>query len=94
MDNKTQLSAHDCVYAITSILESPYHMRQDIVPELQEEGKSRQKKEEDQEDEEEKKEDMVQEHFWEAYDAVTNLEKLRKGIDLAKATQKIIMETG
>ena len=69
-------------------------MRQDIVPELQEEGKSRQKKEEDQEDEEEKKEDMVQEHFWEAYDAITNLEKLRKGIDLAKATQKIIMETG
>ena len=95
MDNKTQLSASDCVYAITSLIESPVPVKLNFIPEDEKEEKKLEGKNEPTEMEEkelrEKKEEMQIENFWQAYDSVNNLEKIKYGIEKAKDTQKAIM---
>jgi hypothetical protein len=83
MDNKTQMSSADVVYALSALLESPSHVRKHFIPDIDQE-----EVEETEEMLHEKQLEMQVENFWVTYDTLsfTDLPTLQFGIDLAKTT--------
>ncbi len=95
-DRKTQYSASDIVYCVTSILECPRKIVKS--KEQQSAGAATEKEEEKGKEElpDLNSEEILKENFWAAYDALndTELEIIRRGIELAVEMQTAIVNQG
>ena len=95
-DRKTQFSASDMVYCITSILESPQKFLKP-VPETSKEPEGRPTDpEESKEFVSTNNEEILKENFWGAYDALcqSRVELIKHGIRLAIEIQTAIVNQG
>ena len=97
-DRKSQFSASDIVYCLTSILESPHK----VIKSKDKKAKEGEPKEDEKAKEEAiellnlNSEEVLKENFWAAYDSLndTEVETIKKGIDLAIEIQTAVVNQG